>query len=75
MKTLGIMDGFGEVDVRYGICGQCSCKLHRGCRKIGADVFVVGTMGKSGTETGGKFHGGGADLVCQGSQCSCVRVA
>ena len=53
LKTLGIMDGFGEVDVRYGMCGQCSCKLHRGCRKIRADVFVVGAMGESGTETGG----------------------
>ena len=51
------MDGFGEVDIRYGMCGQCSCKLHRGCRKIRAEVFIVGTMGKGGTETGGKFMG------------------
>ena len=51
------MDGFGEVDVRDGMCGQCSSKLHRGCRKIGANVFVVGTMGESGTEAGGKFMG------------------
>ena len=55
LKTFGIMDSFGKVDVRYRMCGECGCKLQRGCRKIRADVFIVGTMGKGGTETGGKF--------------------
>jgi len=55
LKTFGIMDGFGKVDVRYRVCGECSCKLHRGCGKIRANVFIVGTMGKSSAETGGEF--------------------
>ena len=55
LKTFGIMDGFGKVDVGDGMCGKCSCKLHRGCREIRADIFVVGTLRKSSTKTGGEF--------------------
>jgi len=29
--------------------------LQWGCGKIGAEFFIVGTMGESGAETGGKF--------------------
>ena len=55
LKTFGIMDSFGSVDVRHRVSGERSCKLYRRCGKIRANVFIVGTMGKSGTETGGEF--------------------
>ena len=49
------MDCFGRVGVRYRVSSKSSCKLHRRFREIRANVFVVGTKGKSGTKTGGKF--------------------
>ena len=31
LKTFGIMDGLGKVDVWDRVCGKRSSKLHRGC--------------------------------------------
>ena len=55
LKTFGIMDGLGKVDVWDRVCGKRGSKLHRGCGKIRANVFIVGTMGESSTETGGEL--------------------
>jgi len=55
LKTFCIMDSFGRVDVRYRVSSKSSCKLHRRFGEIKANVFVVGTKGKSGTKTGGEF--------------------
>ena len=30
LETLSIVDRFGEIDVRYWVCGQCCCELQRG---------------------------------------------
>ena len=55
LKTFCIMDGFGSVDIRYRVSSKSSCKLHRRCGEIRANVFVVRAMGKSRTKTGGEF--------------------